>query len=149
MGDGVCPFTQCKVMNIIETTPHIFWTCPKIQDILFWIGKTVQYLTKDKIIFNIDLFLYGFPDTNITKAIFHRIWLLFCITKFAIWKSRCLHVFEAQVQTSSVLLSIIEHEIRLRVESDFNRFHLDKFEKMWINGTSFVKIKHGKLVFNL
>ena len=60
MGDGVCPFALCKVVNIIETTPNIFWDCPKIQDISSWESKNVRYLTKNKAIFDIDSFLMVF-----------------------------------------------------------------------------------------
>ena len=149
IGDGICPFTQCKIIKSIETTDHIFWTCPKIQEILTWVVKIFKYLTSDNVDFDINLFLYGFPTDNIAKAAFHRIWVIFCTTKFAIWKSRCLHVFEKQVQKTSVLVSIIKHDIKLRVETDYNRFHVDKFKKVWTEGNSFVTIEREKLIFNL
>ena len=146
MGTGICPFARC---NVIETTSHIFWDCPKIQDILSWVEKTFTSLSGNIATFNINLFLYGFPDYNIPHNVFIRMWFIFCITKFVIWKSRCLHVFESQVQTSTVLRSIIIREIKLRVEADRSRFYLSKFTNIWTDGSSFVKLDNGKLHFNL
>ena len=103
-------------------------------------GKRVNCFTKNDVTFDINLFLYGFPDTNMTKVIFKRTWGISCIAKFAIWKSRCLHVFETKVQTQwDNPVYIIKNEIKVSVETDFKRLRFYK-------GNSSVRTKRGKLL---
>lgn len=146
MGDGICPCEQC---NEIETISHIFWECPKAKTVLIWVEKIFHRLAGDNSSFNMKLYLFGFPCVDFPQIVFNRIWFIFCITKFAIWKSRCLHIFEDQAQTGTALLSIIAKEIKTRVEADFSRLTKHQFSKLWTSGTSFVKIKKDKLHINL
>ena len=82
--------------------------------------------------------MFGFPDVVCTELVFQRIWFLFCIVKFTLWKSRCLQIFESEIQNDKQLKSIIIKTIKERVEADRSRFSNSKFRKMWITGGSFV-----------
>ena len=95
------------------------------------------------------MFLFGFPELNVSKPIFKRIWFLFCLSKFILWKSRCIHVFEGHEQSSAMVLSKIVCEVKDRVRADRIRFKTDKFKKLWIHQSSYVSTCSNKLTFHL
>ena len=146
MGDGICPVDGCRC---VETLDHIFWECPKVKPVLEWTEKIFKNLVGRNVAFRRHLFMYGFPGINCSKQVFNRIWFVFCVTKFSLWKSRCLLVFESQVQSDQELLSIIIKAVKNRIEADRHRFSDGKFSKSWTMGRSFVKRVNGQLVYYL
>lgn len=145
MGDGICPFGKCSE---IETIDHIFWECDKAKPIVQWVSSVVKSMIGNFKL-QASLFLYGFPEINVSKPVLQRIWFLFCLSKFILWKSRCIHIFEGHEQSSSILLSKIVCKIKDRVRADRIRFKIDKFNKLWIHQSSFVSVCNNKLNFHL
>ncbi|KAJ8034902.1 hypothetical protein HOLleu_21924 [Holothuria leucospilota] len=146
MGDGICPFEGC---GAVETLYHIFWDCPKVKPVLTWTAKVFREVACTNQCLHPDLLMFGFPDLVCTPPVFQRIWFIFCVVKFTLWKSRCLQKFESEIQDDKQLKSIIIKSIKDRVEADRSRFSNAKFKKMWITGRSFVRLRDDHLLFTL
>ena len=148
MGDGLCPRDNC---NEIETAKHILWDCPKVKPILDWIGKLLSQLLGNRayVQFQYTMFTYGFPALKAPKTVLRRIWFVFCVAKFTIWKSRCLHVFQKDVHSSKTIILSIIQTVKDRVKADYSRLSIDKFKEIWINKTSFVTLTNHGITFTL
>ena len=147
--DGLCPSANC---NDVETSSHIFWQCTKISPVILWLSKILNSILKVDCNLNFDYYMYGLePQTicNISKLTSDRIRFIFCISKFIIWKSRCLQVFEDLNIPASQIMSNIVKEIKLRVKLDQYRYSIRKFDKLWIEGNSFVKRNDNVLMFDI
>ena len=144
LGAGICPMGNCKC---IETIHHLFLCCFYVQPVVVWAKNIFNKLTDNNGTFDDNFFLFGSPEPSIPKKVFERIWFVFCITKFVIWKCRCKIVFEGSRQGS--ILSQIVANIRMRVRADFNRFSKTKFHTVWLDGNSFVHLHNNQLNFDL
>ena len=140
-----------ECVNYVMTVSHLFWEFPKIQPILKWVKRVYDDVTigLPHPHFVENFFLYGFPRNRIEKSVFSKVWYVFCITKFILWKSRCLQVFESKYQSAPTILSIIITEIKTRVAADYKRFTKTKFDKVWVGNNSFVIMRDKKLKFRL
>ena len=66
MGDGICPFSRCVE---IETIDHIFWECEKAKPIVQWVSSVVRNMIGNFTL-QPSMFLFGFPELNVSKPIF-------------------------------------------------------------------------------
>ena len=146
LSDGKCPFPHC---NEVESFLHLFWNCSRIIPILRWTKTVFFSLIGSNYSFSDSLFLYGYHGIDVPDIVFDRLWFVFCITKFVIWKSRCVFVFQDVNQTVDVMRSTIVKEIKDRVWADRCRFSRRKFYKVWLKGNSFVKCVNENLIFTL
>ena len=144
MGDGICPMLGCTCIESIE---HLFWDCPKIQPIISWLKRVFKILVGDDSHFTVTYFLMGFPHVKLSKTLFNRLWFVLCVSKFIIWKSRCIHVFQYIVHPSDVILSLIVKQIKNRIRTDRWRFTKTKFYQVWISNRSFVSLRGERLDF--
>ena len=138
-----------RLCNCLETVDHIFWECPKIKPVVLWVSILFKQFCGTVLQLNSTLFLYGFPEVKLNRAVFNRMWYVFCVAKFFIWKSRCLHVFEAELNTADVIVSRIKSHISDRVNADRLRFSEEKFRRIWVCGRSFVYLNNNKVVLKL
>ena len=146
-GTGVCPVINCRH---IESIYHLFLDCSNIRPVINWVERIFFRLTDSLFTFNKDFFLFGSPRLpGIPNIVFNRIWFIFCITKFVIWKSRCALVHESQPHSCTSILKSIIYRVKSRVETDFSRFSFIQFNSVWIDGKSFVNINANKLHFDL
>ena len=74
-------------------------------------------------------FLFGYPRSNVRITVFNRIWFLFCVVKFVLWKSRCSYKYGDKFLTGSEIIPLITKEIKDRICADRCRFSTSKFEK--------------------
>ena len=143
MGSGICPMANC---NCIETIEHIFWECPKVNSIILWLKAFCKSFNANFNL-NVSFFLMGFPRINMPKVVFNRLWYVLCVSKFIIWKSRCIHVFQSHAHSSEEIQSLIINYIKQRVRADKCRLPKDEFEKVWTRKRSFVSLCGEKVYF--
>ena len=91
----------------------------------------------------------GFPRVKLPKIVFNRLWYFLCISKFIIWKCRCIHIFQSRLHSSDEIKSLIIKEVKQRIRADQKRLTVTKFSKVWIKKRSFVSIFEDKLSFKL
>ena len=135
--------------HCVESVNHIFWECSKVKPILSWINRFLQLHLGNNFHLDINLFLFGFPDINTTRTVFDRIWFVLCVTKFTLWKSRCIHVFQSKLQPTDVIISIIKKQIKDRIKADKVRYKNEKFKRVWLGRDSFVFTNQGEVFVNL
>ena len=144
MGDGLCPCVNC---NCIETIKHIFLECPKVRPVISWIKLLVKMCSGLEIPLSFNLFLYGFPKPCSSTDVFNRIWYIFCASKFIMWKSRCVHVFQSKLHSSDAIIRMIVNHLKNRVHADKHRLSFTKFKSLWVDNKSFVFMVRDNLVF--
>ena len=127
-----------------ESISHIFWDCRRAYECLAWVSRIVREVGGIRAVFNCNLFLFGFPDCNFPMATFARLWFVFCVAKFFIWKARCKYVNDKRYIPDTELISLIMYDIKTRVEADFHRFPLKTFKRIWDQGSSFAFIDKEK-----
>lgn len=146
MGDGICPYNNC---NVVETVRHMFWECPEVAPVVSWTKQIYNKLFDNTVDLKIEFFLYGFTADPIPNNIYRRLWYIFSLTKFIVWKCRCTLVFEGHAKPGLQIKSDIIREIKLRIRSDYARLPFNKFVDVWTNERSFVHIVSGNIVFDL
>lgn len=140
---------RCSLCNAnVETDVHLLWDCPKIYAVLSWVSNIVRSLGGSRVYFSSNLFIYGICNIQLAKATFQRLWYVFCVSKFFIWKARCTFVHEKKYPSEEKLIRSIICDIKIRIRADYNRLEWSKFEKLWVVGKSFVCIVNNKVVFN-
>ena len=132
-----------------ESIEHIFWECPKISAIIPWIESVCKSLVSNNFELKVTFFLMGFPPVKLPQIVFNRLWYFLCISKFIIWKCRCIHIFQSRLHSSDEIKSLIIKEVKQRIRADQKRLTVTKFSKVWIKKRSFVSIFEDKLSFKL
>ncbi|KAJ8019167.1 hypothetical protein HOLleu_42430 [Holothuria leucospilota] len=136
---------KCAVCGFVtESISHVFWDCRRAYNCLSWVGRIVRDVGGTRVIFNSNLFLYGSPDSCFPKAVFARLWFVFCAAKFFLWKARCKYVADGKYIPDTEIINSIKYDIKTRVEADFHRLSAEKFKKIWVQGSSFVFINNEK-----
>ena len=117
--DGVCPIHNC---NDIESVSHIFWVCPKVSPIITWLDKILKSVLGHDFHLDYNYYMYGINPqvkSDVSRLVLDRVWVILSTTKFVIWKSRCIHVFQHRYIPSSTIMSNIVKDVNLRVKLDF------------------------------
>ena len=143
ISDGVCPFCT-KIENI----DHVFWDCSSIHQILCWVFEVTKRLLGADLL-NRKLFLYGIPVPSINHKVWPKVWFIYVVTRKAIWNRRCCFIFEKNRISDAALILRVKEEISVRVLADFNRWSLDKFNNVWVQGSSLCSVFENKVKINL
>ncbi|KAJ8035265.1 hypothetical protein HOLleu_22431 [Holothuria leucospilota] len=144
IGDGKCPRASC---NAIESPKHLFWECPNAHHIVNWAQSMYHTLVNDNVTLSYEHFLYGFITRKAPKGVLKKLRFIFSVSKFMIWKYRCIHVFEGKHTPGHQIKMAITKEIKIRIQADHNRWPLSKFTKVWTLGRSFVTLNNKNLAF--
>ena len=112
IGEGKCPGANC---NVIETPRHLFWECPNTLHVVSWVQSMFHSLVNDSVTLEYEHFLYGFITYNVAKGVLRKLRFIFFISRFMIWKYRCLKVFEGKVTPGHQIVSAITTEMKAQV----------------------------------
>lgn len=146
IGNGLCPHTNCRKK---ETIDHVFWECSSTIGILHWTFRSFQLLFGHNATLRKELFLYGTPSPSGDTAAFDRAWFIFTVTKYFMWRSRCLLTFENRRLSDDDVINMIKSDVNERVRADFIRLPEVKFNKVWVKGSSFVSVVNNQPVVSL
>ena len=121
IGDGSCPFPQC---NVIESMHHLFLECYRVTPILAWTNRVLHISIGKSFNFSESKFMFGYPRSNTKVTVFNRIWFMFCVVKFVLWKSRCSYKYEDKLLKDEEIISLITKEIKDRIWADRSGFRV-------------------------
>ena len=119
-----------------------------MNSILSWLITVVNDLFNCKG-FTSDNFVKGVPLDLGSRVVWGRVWYLFAVAKFQIWKRRCSFVFERkQISVQKVILQI-KGEVSDRIRIDFQRWSGSKFKKIWVDGSLLCSVSNDIVQCNL
>ena len=143
VSDGKRPFC-----SKFETLVHVFWECPSIYKVICWVLEVAKEMLGGHVLINKDCFLYG-SSATINACLWARVWYLFVVTRTVVWNQRCSYIFEKVFVSEDILLLRIRDKLRLRLVVARKRWSRHKFDKVWINGKSFISVVGENIQLNL
>ena len=135
IGDGGCPLSGCQGK---ETLSHALLECNQVFPIVQWAKSFLRPLLGNNVQVSNDFWLYGSPSPGLPSSVIRRAWYILTLSKFFIWKRRCMFLFENRFIPNDDVIKLIRHEILERVTADFERLPKIKFERFWVKGDSFI-----------